>query len=185
MINLLPDETKKQLHAARTNVVLVRYTGVIVIAFLFLVFIVFGSSFLLAQSKASADLLVESNSADASIYGETQQTIVELSANLSGARTLLDSRVSYATFLRALGSQMPDGTVIESIKLTPQSFSGSPVTLQVFAESAEATVALRERLQSAPQFSNINLTSISENGGIEGYPVSASLSLTIEQGIPQ
>jgi Tfp pilus assembly protein PilN len=185
MINLLPDETKRQLHAARTNVILVRYTGVILIAFLFLVFIIVGSSLLLAQSKASADLLVESNSADASIYGETQQTITELSSNLSGARALLDSRISYASFLRSLGSQMPAGTVIEAIELTPQSFTGSPVTLKVFAESAEATVALREQLQSSAQFSNINLTSISENGGIENYPVTASLSLTIEQGVGQ
>ena len=58
MINLLPDNYKKQLRAARANVTIARYTGVIVLAFGFLVLVLFGSYLLLSQTKASADLLI-------------------------------------------------------------------------------------------------------------------------------
>jgi len=181
MINLLPDDYKKQLRAARANVTIARYTGVIVLAFGFLVLVLFGSYLLLSQTKASADLLIESNSTDASEFADTQQQITALSANLAGAQTLLDAQTSYATVFRSIGEQKPDGTIIQSIELTPETFGGAPVTLQVYATSTEETVRLRENLQSSPMFANINVASISENDGIDGYPIGASLTMVINR----
>lgn len=181
MINLLPGETKQQLRAARTNVILIRYMGVIVIAFGFLVLTLFGSYLLLAQTKAGAELIVESNNTDASEYAETQQQITALSSNLSKARVLLDGHISYARVLRALGESMPTGTVIEAIELTPETFTGTTVTLKVYATSTQATVQLRENLQSSATFDNINLASIEEIDGIDGYPTSVTLTMTINR----
>jgi len=61
MINVMPDDTKKQLRAARANVTLTRYILTSLVAFGFLVAILFGSSFVLAQTQTSAEALIEAN----------------------------------------------------------------------------------------------------------------------------
>lgn len=182
MINLLPEETKKQLKAARWNVILVRYIFVIVIAFGFITLVSYASSILLAQTRSSADSLIESTDTNAPEFAETQAQINELSTTLSGARTILDSRVSYAELLRTIGGQMPEGTVMRELEIPEAALNGQAVTVEILAETTEAAATLRERFQSNPRFQSVNLESISETGGETGYPVTATLSFTITRG---
>jgi len=183
MINLLPEDTKKELRAARWNVILVRYIFVILLAFGFMTLVIYGSALLLAETRTSADSLIESTDTDAPEYADTQAQIDELSATLSGARSILDTRTSYAELLRAIGAQMTDGTVMSELELTQGTLNGQPVTVEIYAESAVAAANLRERFQSNPRFQGVNLESISETGGISGYPVTATLTFTIARGI--
>lgn len=183
MINLLPDETKKQLRAARTNVILARYTFIVLLAAAFLGIVLAGSYVLLTQTRSSAQELIAANDTKAEVFSETQQQISVLSSDLSEARIILDQQKSYASVLRALGQSMTAGTVIDEVELTPQSFTGAPISVTLYATSSEATVALGESLRSSGVFSNINIESVSEQGGIEGYPVSATITMAITGGV--
>jgi len=77
---------------------------------------------------------------------------------------------------------MPEGTVIEKIDLDAASFTGTPVSLKAYAKTNEAAVALRERFQNSPLFSNVNFESVSDSAdGVTGYPISVSLTLTLNK----
>lgn len=183
MINLLPDEAKKQLRAARTNVILSRYTFIVLIAAAFLGLAIAGSYVLLTQTRTSAEQLIAANDTKAEVFSETQQKVATLSADLGEARTILDQQVSYSAVLRALGENMPEGTVIDEVELNQASFGGTPISITLYATSSEATVAVGESLQASGVFGSVNIESVSEQGGVAGYPVSATITMTITGGI--
>jgi len=182
MINLMPDTNKQEIRAARTNVILIRYIFVILIAFGFLVALLAGSYVVLTQTKASAQQLIDANDTKAEVYSSTKAQVDALSASLSETKTILDQETLYSNVLMNIGQQMPEGTVIEKIDLDAASFTGTPVSLKAYAKTNEAAVTLRERFQNSPLFSNVNFESVSDSAdGVTGYPISVSLTLTLNK----
>ena len=185
MINLMPDAEKKELRAARTNVILARYSVVVVLAFAFLVLLLAGSSLILTQTKTSAEKIIEANKSKADVYSSTKSQVDSLSSSLAETKSILDQEVLYSNVLMNIGQQMPEGTVIDKISLTSASFTGTPLTLKAYAKTNDAAVALRAKFQSSPIFTDVNFESISDNTGISGYPVSVSMTLTITKAATQ
>jgi len=184
MINLMPDETKKEIRAARVNVMLARYIFVIIAAFLFLVMLLAGSYVVLTQTKQSAQLLIDSNDTKAAVYSTTKAQVDTLSASLSEARTILDQEILYSKVLANIGQQLPEGTVIGSLNITSANFSGTPLNIDAYAKTNEGAVALREKFQTSPYFTDIKLQSVTDGStGINGYPVKVSLSLVMNRTI--
>jgi len=184
MINLMPDDAKKELRAARVNVLLIRYMGIIFLASLFLVFILFGSSFLLNQTRQSSQKLIDANDTKAEVYQSTKTQVTALSNQLSEAKSILDQEILYSNVLINLAQQMPEGTIIDKLSLNSASFSGTPLTLKVYAKTTNGAVALRDKFQNSAFFTNVNFQTISDSAsGIDGYPVSATLTLTLNRTI--
>lgn len=182
----MPDEAKKELRAARVNVLLIRYMGVIFAAFAFLVLILFGSYFLLDQTKISSQKLIDANDTKAEVYSSTKEQINSLSTQLAEAKGILDQEVLYSKVLVNIGQQMTPGTIIDKVSLDSASFSGTPLTLTVYAKTTDDAVALRERFQSSPFFSNVNFQTISDSASnITDYPVSATMTLQLDRKIAQ
>ncbi len=180
----MPTESKRQIKAARANTILLRYTIILLIAAVFAHGVLVGSYFLLTQTKDSQQKLIDANDTKAKAYDDTKSEIDGLSATLSGAKTTLDQQVLYSKVLTNVGASLPTGTVIEKLDLSEQSFT-APMTLKVFATTNEAAVTLRQQLSSSAYFTNVNLDSISESGGVDGYPISATLTLTLNRTIAQ
>jgi len=186
MINLLPDEAKKELRAARINVLLIRYMGVIFAAFAFLVLILFGSYFLLDQTKVSSQKLIDANDTKAEVYSSTKEQINSLSTQLAEAKGILDQEILYSNVLVNIGQQMVPGTIIDKVSLDSASFSGTPLTLTVYAKTTDDAVALRDRFQGSALFSNVNFQTISDSASaITDYPVSATMTLQLDRKITQ
>jgi len=185
MINLMPDDVKKEIRSARTNVILTRYIIVVLLAFAFLVLLLAGSYVVLTQTKNSAQQLIDSNDTKAEVYSTTKAQVDALSGSLSETKTLLDQEVLYSNVLVNIGQQMPEGTVLSGITLNASSFAGTPVTLKAYAKTTEIAVSLREKFQSTPIFSNVNFESVSDSDGINGYPVSVSMTLTVTKAAAQ
>lgn len=186
MINLMPDEAKQELRAARTNTLLIRYMAVIVMAFAFLVMILGGSYYLLDQTRQSSLTLIDANDTKAAVYSSTQQQVTALSSQLAGAKSILNQEILYSNVLVNFAQQMPGGTVIDEITLNNASFAGTPLTLKVFAKSTSDAVALRDRFQKSPYFTQVSFQNISDSAqSIEGYPVSATMTLTLNRSIAQ
>lgn len=179
MINVMPDDTKKEIRSARLNVILIRYIFVILLAFGFLVLVLGGSYVVLTQTKASAQRLIDANGAKAAVYSTTKAQVDALSSRLSETKSLLDQEILYSNVLLNIGQQMPAGTVIDSLTLDAASFAGTPITLKVYAKTTNAAVTLRQKFQSSPIFTKVNFESVSDTAGIDGYPVSVSMTLTI------
>ena len=186
MINLMPDQAKKEIRSARVNVILVRYMTIILLAFGFLVLLLAGSYFILMQTKQSQQQLIEANAAKADVYSSTKAQVDALSSSLSEAKSILDQEILYSKVLVNIGQQMPPGTVIDKISLNTASFTGTPLTLKAYAKTTDAAVALREKFQTSPIFTNVNFESVSDtSGGIAGYPVSVAMTLTITKAATQ
>ena len=90
MINLMPDEAKKEIRAARVNVVLIRYSIIIFLAFLFLVLLQLRSYVALTQAKDSAQQLINANDTKAAVYSSTKAQVDALSSSLSETKSILD-----------------------------------------------------------------------------------------------
>jgi len=185
MINLMPDDAKKEIRSARANVILTRYIIVILLAFVFLVLLLAGSYVVLTQTKNSAQQLIDANGTKAEVYSTTKAQVDALSSSLSETKTLLNQEVLYSNVLVNIGQHMPEGTVLSGITLDTASFAGTPVTLKAYAKTTDAAVSLREKFQSAPIFSNVNFESVSDSAGITGYPVSVSMTLIVTKAAAQ
>lgn len=184
MINLMPTEERRQLQAARTNSTLLRYTLIIIIAGAFLSLVLGGSYFLLTLTKTSSEQLIEANNTRADVYAETQAELDSLSSNLSESKIVLDQQLSYAKALQTIGSLLPSGVVAKEIALTPSSFDGTtPTTIELYAKNREVTASIAQQFSSSSYFSKVTFDKVTEGSGITGYPVTATLTLTINRSI--
>jgi hypothetical protein len=185
MINLMPPDVKKELRAARMNVALLHYMTVILISAVFLALILWGTFMLLGQIQDSSKRLIEANDTKAEVYSQTKQQVDSLSAGLNDAKGILDQEILYSNILVNIAQQMPPGTLIDKITLDETSFSGTPLTLKVYAKTSGDAVALRDRFQNSAFFSDVNFQSVSDASGVDGYPVSATLTVTLNRSISQ
>jgi len=181
MINLLADDRKEQIQAARVNVILARYGVILLLALAFLAGTLFVSYQILQNTKASADAIVESNDIKADVYSETKTEVDTLSTKLNESRAILDQEVRYSHLLTTIGQLMPAGTVIDSLDLNEQSFNGMPIEIKMYAKNNETAVAIRDQLQSAPLFTQVNLKGTDAANGISGYPISVTLSVVLNK----
>ena len=110
MINLMPDDAKKEIRAARVSVILLRYIVVVLLAFVFLVLLLAGSYLVLTQTKNSAKTLIEANSTKAEVYSSTKAQVDTLSSSLIETKSILDQEILYSNVLINIGQQMPAGT---------------------------------------------------------------------------
>ncbi|MEO6109660.1 MAG: PilN domain-containing protein [Candidatus Saccharimonadales bacterium] len=182
----MPDEDKKQLRAARTNVLLVRYIVVVFFAALFLFFILAGSIFLLNQTKESSQKLIDANGTKASAFNQTKTQVDGLSSQLTETKGILNQEVLYSKVLTNFARQMPTGTILDKITLDSSSFSGTPLTLKILAKTTDDAVSLQNNFQSSPFFQNVSFQTVTDGTGAAiGYPVSATITLTLTKAITQ
>lgn len=184
MINLLSDESKKDIRAAKTNAILLNYMLVLGFGVLFLGFICTGVYIILTNTQASAEKLIVDNAARDSSQGAVQAQSAALRASLSTAKGIFDQEVIYSQFITNLTNLMPSGVVLNTLSISAATF-GTPTTLQFFARTTEDALALKIKLEGSPYFSNISFQSLSNtnNGQSSAYPVSATVALTISKSI--
>lgn len=185
MINLMPDTAKQQLRAARTNTILFRYILVILGSALFLALIAWGAFFLLSQIKDTSQRLIDANDSKTAVFDQTKAQIESLSADLNEVKGILDQEILYSKVMVNIAQQMPANTVLDKLTLDADSFSGKPITLKAYGKSNEDIVQLRNRFQSSSHFRNVNFQNVTENDGIAGYPVSVTMTLTLNRSIAQ
>lgn len=190
MINLLPDDYKKNIRAARWNVTLINY-NLILLGSLLVVFAVFGLLyFALENSRASAVTSKDSNQQLASGFSKDQSIASEFVANLSIAKTILDNEMSYTSLINAITEALPNGVILDSINLQTTSLN-QQTTFQLHAKSFAKVTELKNRFSKSPLFSNVKLQNTQANtdynpnnsdGGIfSDYPLSVTISAKINK----
>lgn len=181
MINLLPAEQKHQIKAARTNVLLLRYTILSLGALLVLAAMAGGAYLIMAGTKQSNEQVITENTEKASAYRQVDARAKEFRANLSTAKSILDKEVNYTNAVIAIAQVLPPGTVLDSLDLDAKTF-GTPTTLSAKTKTKEAALALKDSLQKSTIFSNVSFQSLTDTG--QGtYPWDAKLSVTISKGV--
>ncbi len=184
MINLLPDGYKKELLAARSNVVLLRYNFL----FLGLAAFVLASSLvvyaLLGNAEGQAKATNSDNNSRATQYAGTEKEANDYRKNLTTAAKILDNEVNYTDRVFAITNLLPSGVVLDSLSLNAKDF-GTPTVLNAHAKDYNAVTALKSAFQASPTvFSNVHFQSITNDGGGTtgaAYPISVGINVTMNK----
>ncbi len=182
MINLLPDDQKKSLRAARMNVVLLRYNFItlaasgILLAALGLFFVFLSSTKLAAENSHSE------SQTKVTAHGATRKAADEYRANLATAGQILKNQVNYTPIIFNIAKLLPKGVVLDNIALSSKDF-GSQTTISASAKDYAAVTQLKKDFEGSDMFSNVYFQSITAKAsdGNAGYPLSVSISVKINK----
>lgn len=181
MINLLPNQEKRELQAARTNVLLIRYNAIWLGAVVLLTLATGGVYAVLANEKAAAEQTISENEAQAQEFAATSSAAEQFRNNLTTAKTILDNEITYSNVLVEIAQIVPSGVVLENLDLDASTF-GNSTTFSAKARSYDSALSLKEAFENSSIFTDVNFQSIStaeeDNGG---YPVSIQLNATISK----
>lgn len=171
MINLLPDDTKKQLRAARTNVMLAN----------FLIITSFAAGFLVLAFVATYLFLLNQKDVAIKQSKTTQQASVNIQANaLPTAGSILSQQTLYSNIILGIANIIPSGVVLDKLPLSEDTL-GTAMTLQFYASSTENANLLKQAVQASPLFSEVTVqpTIVGVSSAPSGYPIAISVNVTI------
>lgn len=180
MINLLPLEEKRQLRAARTNTLLLRYNIALLIVFIFLGLATMVVYVYLNNTRAVAEQTINDNKTKAASYAIVQSQADVFRSNLSIAKQILGNEVTYSKVILAVANLMPPGTVLDKLNLDSQTF-GTPMVLTAQANSYESALKLKDSFQSSSLFTDVHFENITSAEGTTGYPFNVNLSVTFKK----
>ncbi|MBC7512346.1 hypothetical protein H7142_01640 [Candidatus Saccharibacteria bacterium] len=186
MINLLPYDHKQEIKAGRTNVLLVRYIGILVVAAAVLGGLVVGSYYTINTTKTDAESKVAENQSRAQEYEPVKAQADSFRTDLATAKNILDNKVSFSKLIYKIADTVPRNVILGDLTLDPKTF-GSSVTMTASAKSFDDAAKLKDSFIKNDQiFSNVKLQTI-QSGVTTGeqYPVKVSLSVVINKGALQ
>lgn len=187
MINLLPLNDQRQLAAARTNTLLLRYTILLGVFIVILVIEIFGVYVVMNVGKTQDQAAITANNAKATGYAAVKQQADTFRTNLATAKYILDKQVPYTTLMLAIAQNLPNGAVIDKLSIDPTTF-GTPTTLTVDTASYAAAISVKTSLQNAkvngtPLFSSVSFLSVTANQGGSTEPFTAIYNVIYSKAV--
>lgn len=180
MINLLPPEDKRQLRAAHTNTLLLRYNAFLLGAAVFLGVALIVVYLYLTAAQAGAQATITENKAKVSSYAQVETQAQLFRANLVTAEQILDRDVAYTKIVIAIAQLLPSNTVLQSLNLDPQTFDTETVIVAQ-AKDYDAALHLKDAFQKSSFFANAHFQSIAINTTSSTYPLTVNLLVTIKK----
>lgn len=158
MINLLPPEMKRQMRAARMNVVLVNYC-LLVVATAVLLGMVFVVGFWADMNDRNlAESARIENDATAKTYGDTRAQADAFAKDLSVAKTILANNVSFSQLILDIAHVVPKGVILNTLSLGgTTATSNSPIDISGRAANTDAAKRLKNSLEESPIFENVSI----------------------------
>ena len=190
MINLLSPRAKRDIRAARINVILVQ-SCVAILALTVIIGIIYGIGFWIVREEKAATLAtLASQSAEAKQYDVYRKKADNFKNDLKTAKTVLDNSYSYSEFLLTLARDIPDETLITAIVIgAPTAKTGSTVgsiTLSARASTYNKVLELKSSLEASTLFENVNIVSYNRPDdlsalpeGEKKYPFDATISVQL------
>ncbi len=176
MINLLSPNDRKQLAAARSNSLLLRYTIFLGIFVVVLIAEMGGAYLVLRSTKAANEITIANNELKTKDYAQTRADMATFTSDLSVAKYILDQQVPYTSIILKLAAVLPSDAVLDKLALDPTTF-GTSTSLTVRTTSYMRAVGVKTNLQNSGIFSDVSIQTISQ-GSDTKYPYTASYSVT-------
>lgn len=175
MINLLPDDTKQSIRAARMNVILLRYNVFFLIAIGLLLAICLSFYVVLSISLSMANEKSQENLAKAASFSDVRKEAEEYKSNLAIANKILGTSVSYTTNVFELTKLLPTGVRLDDVAFNASDF-GKEISISAHAKGYAQATKLKENFQNTTLLSNAYFQSVTEEAAANGeqseYPVS-------------
>jgi hypothetical protein len=181
MINLLPDEKKKEIRAGRVNVIIRGYIGMAAVAVAFVGIVLAGTYVTLNVSRSSAQARVDKNEQLTVNYNSVSSEADKFRSNLATAKQILDKEVTYSSLILKIARAVPNGVVLDSLNLDSKTL-GTPITLTAHARDKAAAQQLKSSFGNQPQlFSDVHFEQLQFGGDNGAYPVTVTLGLVINK----
>lgn len=148
MINLMSPEAKRQINAAHTNSILVKYVIALPIIILVIMLEIAALYIVLMAGQNVDKQTMEENSQKAAEYSKVKSEAETFKSNLAVAKYILDTQAPYTAILSSISAEIPGGAGIQSITIDPNTF-GSPTQMQLRVSSHEQAIEVKNKLQSA------------------------------------
>ena len=101
MINLMPNDDRRQLTAARTNTLLLRYVILMGVFAALLVMELVAVYFIVSIGRANNEQTIRENETKTAQYNDVKQQATLFRSNLATAKYILDKQVPYTKIGRA------------------------------------------------------------------------------------
>jgi Tfp pilus assembly protein PilN len=180
MINLLPQEEKRQLRAARSNNLLIRYNILLLCVVAFMGLAVAVTYVYLNSTQQRAEQIIQENTVKATQYVSVQTQASLFRQHLATAKQILDNEVTYSKVVLDISKLIPSGVVLENLALDSQTF-GTETTLVAMAKNYSSALALKDSFSKSSLFSDVHFQSITSGGSDTNYPVTVNLNITIKK----
>lgn len=188
MINLLPDDRKHEIEAARTNVVLLRYNFLMIGTLGVLVAICTLFYFILSNTQSNAATVSSENAKKVAGYATVKRNADEYRNNLTLANTILDRSVNYTSVIVAITQLLPKGVVLDGINLNATDF-GQQTAFSAHAKNFAQATELKVNFQKSKIFSNVFFQSITDTDSsgedsTNTYPLAITISAKLNKVSP-
>lgn len=187
MINLLPNEQKRDIRAGRSNILLVRYNILTLIVAGFLTVACFGVYTLLSMSQANTQATIDANASRLAEFNDVQNESATFRANLAIAKQLLDKDVAYSKAILAIAQVLPSGVILSDLTIDAKTY-GTPTTITARARTSDDAIRLKDAFQKSGIFTDVNFksvtTEVGEDGRVIEYPVNVILNVTFKKDTP-
>lgn len=181
MINLLSPNDRKQLTAARTNTLLLRYTILLGLVIVVLIVEMAGIYFVLGIDKAANEDIIAENNAKTQSYNATKVAAADFKANLTTAKSILDNQVTYTKLITTIAGLLPSDATLDTLALNPTTF-GTPTQMTIHTKSYQSAIDVKQNLQSSDIFSDVNFQSVTQNTDAQSdHPFTAVYNVTISK----
>lgn len=191
MINLLSPGQKRDVRAARANVMLLRYSTMLVVLG-GLVGAVYATGFWLVSNDENAvDDKLSTQSDRTKVYEQVEKQAATFRDDLAVAKSILSKETSYSDFLITLARDVPRGTILTSLSIGDKAASSgsaakqSQIAINARAASYDKVLELKNNLEQSPLFENVSIVSATtqENGpstpAEAAYPYMATLNVKL------
>lgn len=184
MINLLPDESKRDIRAARMNVILLRYNIIVIGAMVLLALFCLAFYVILHTSQSNALSTNQSNTTKAMSYTKVRQEANEYESDLAVASKILSSSTSYTNIITSITKLVPSGVILDAITLNSLTI-GQQTSFTAHAMTYDDATQLKTNFQKSNLFSNVYFQNLSSNPQVGGqgspYPVAVVLSAKLNK----
>jgi Tfp pilus assembly protein PilN len=179
MINLLSNESKKELKAAHTNVTLIKYFIFLGFSLGFLILVSGGSYWFLSIIKSSNDQSALDQTSTKVAYNSAKKQLAAIENDMVAAKDIMNKQILYSKIIESITSTLPSGTILESLQFDNESIE-KPTTISARAKNEAAVTELRNNITQSSQFSNPSVTSSSDNKNPD-YPIAVTINIAINR----
>lgn len=179
MINLLPDDHKKEIRAARANVILLRYNIVALVGLAVTLGICLLFFIILRNTQANAISTSNGNTVKASSFDKVIKESNEYRSNLKIASKILDNSVNYTNVVFEITKLLPRGVVLDGISLTAEDF-GRETVFTARAKTYDNAMQLKDSFQKSKVFENVHFQSLND-AATGDYPLTVAMSVKLKK----
>ncbi len=181
MINLLPNEYKSEIRAARTNVLIVRYIILLLAGVVLIAGLLAATYFSLTLAQDAAKERVAENEKREAEFADTKKEADQFRSDLAIAKAIIDNEVQYSSLIYKISAVLPKNVILDSLSVDSQTI-GTQVTFSASAKSTNDALALKTAFENEKElFSNVYFESITYQEEASSYKYKTSLSVVINK----